>query len=56
MSEAIAAKVHFHPKVAATLRETGRVRLTFPYGVALKNALAQATPWALMIERGKLGR
>lgn len=54
VSEAIVAKVRRHPNVAAALRETRRARIVFPYGVALKNALAKATPPALMIERAKL--
>jgi predicted NAD-dependent protein-ADP-ribosyltransferase YbiA (DUF1768 family) len=51
---AVAAKVREHETVRDALRATGRARLRFPYS-GPKNALAQATPLALMIERVKLG-
>ncbi|HYI09241.1 MAG TPA: hypothetical protein VEK57_09220 [Thermoanaerobaculia bacterium] len=54
VAEAIASKVREHNAVKQVLLATGRARLRFPYS-GTRNALGQATPLALMIERAKLG-
>jgi hypothetical protein len=53
IAEAIVAKLDQNEAVRVALKETGHAPIEFPYGVRGRNAIAQATPWALMIERAR---
>ena len=54
IAEAVVAKVKQHEAVRDALLGTGNDLLTFPDGTKGRNALGQATPLALMIERARL--